>query len=265
MTDLSLPPLLTSRPVVPPQDPFASALEALRMDATEAGDLFWSVRDDRLDYALVLAPEVGPQQARHMIFVAMVAAADALGAIAPPELAITWDWPLGLFANRGRVGKVRLAMSETLDGDGAPEWLVLGQSLALKPESVRSAEDTDPGLRPEITSLWDEGAVDLETAPLLESLSRHFLTWLNRWEGEGLRALMDAWLFRCDLYRKPVRFETEDGVVEGTMLGLDDGGNLIVETAEGTRMVALDVALTREDAAAAWPAVAPSTGPHEVA
>ncbi|MBL6430641.1 MAG: hypothetical protein HPM95_03315 [Alphaproteobacteria bacterium] len=53
--------------------------------AFSAGDLVWSRRTDVVSLALVLEPEVPPDRAVEMLFLAMVAANDALGAITPPR------------------------------------------------------------------------------------------------------------------------------------------------------------------------------------
>ncbi|WP_417694179.1 biotin/lipoate--protein ligase family protein [Roseibium sp.] len=242
-SDLILPPLLNSRPVVPPDDPFEAACQAAAADQADTGDLFWSTRADRLTFGLVLAPEVKPEQARHMLFVMMVAAADALGAIAPPEIGITWAWPATVLANRGKLGGARMAMSQSVDDDGAPDWLVVGLDLALQPDSLQGQGDSEPGQQPDVTSLWDEGAAELDTVGCLESLSRHFLTWLHRWESEGFRPVQEAWLFRCEGYKQEIEVSGPDGSRKGRLLGLDEAGNLLLKP-EGCAVDQVDLAAT---------------------
>ena len=235
--DPSFPPLLNGRPVLEPHDPFAAAIAACQGAETEAGDFFWSCSTGEISFAVVLEPEVTRARAQEMLFVLMVACADALGAISPPELAITWNWPAEIYGNGGRLGSVRLAMSETEDAQGAPEWMVVGVSLALKPR-----DESEPGLNPNSTTLWDEGAVEMEAVPALESLSRHFLTWVHRWETDGFGPVHEAWLFRCDGYRKQV----EGGESTGEFVGLDDCGNLLLKTGAGTKSMGVQAALASD-------------------
>ncbi|WP_417667022.1 biotin/lipoate--protein ligase family protein [Roseibium sp.] len=218
------PPLLYGRPVLEPHDPFEAAVSAAGSGEAEAGDLFWSCVQDRISFAVVLEPEVERARAQEMLFVLMVACADALGAISPPELAITWTWPAAIFGNAARLGDARMAISDSDDPEGAPDWMVIGLNLALKPSG-----EGEPGKTPEKTTLWDEGAVDVEAVPALESLSRHFLTWVHRWETDSFKPVHEAWLFRCDGYRKDVQL----GDVAGAFTGLDDKGNLLLKTDGG--------------------------------
>lgn len=223
---LDLPPMLTGRPVVPPDDPFAVACGAAAAGEAVAGDLFWSPVHDRVAMALVLEPEVPRARSMEMLFTLMVAAADSIGALGPPELAFTWQWPNRLFANDASVGQVAFKLSDSDDPDGAPDWLVVGIEIAC-----RQSEEAEPGRAPDRTSLWDEGAVDLSPAQIVGSLSRHFLTWLHRWETDGFKPVHEAWLFRCDGYRDHVQVPGTE--LAGEFIGLDDSGNLLLKQRAG--------------------------------
>jgi len=236
--DPSFPPLLTSRPVVPPIDPRAAAVDAANRGAAEAGDVFWSCDTSEISCAVFLEPDVPRARAQEMLFVAMTAMADAIGALCPPELGITWRWPHVVYANGARLGQARMVVSEEDDEDGSPLWMVVALKLALTPTDV-----AEPGRTPDRTTLWDEGAVELEALPALESLSRHFLTWVHRWEVDGFKPVHEAWLFRCDGYREEVAVATAEGVVQGTFTGLDESGNLLLsEGGEGGPVKILNVA-----------------------
>lgn len=222
------PPLLTGHPVLPPLDAFDTAVDVATAGHAGAGDLFWSCASEDVSFAIVLEPEVERPRAQEMLFALMVSAADAIGALCPPELAITWDWPDGINANGARLGAARMMVSPGDDDVGQPEWLVIGLDLQLQPR-----DGIDPGRSPDQTTLWDEGAGELEAIPLLESLSRHFLTWVHRWDTDGFKPIHDAWLFRCDGYRKEVVVDIGGQQVEGTFAGLDEAGNLLLKRSNG--------------------------------
>jgi len=224
---IDLPPLLNGRPVVPPERPRDAALRAVQAGDAEAGDLFWSCDPGKVALTLVLEPEVSPARAQEMLFALMVASADAIGALGPPELAFTWTWPNRFYANGASVGCADLDMSPDLDDDGAPMWLLVGLDIRLKPYP-----DADPGNAPDRTSLWDEGAGDLAAPQVVEALSRHMSSWINRWEGDGFKPVHDAWLFRCDVYRKTAQRVSPDGqgTERGQVLGLDEHGNCLFQT-----------------------------------
>ncbi|WP_417684364.1 biotin/lipoate--protein ligase family protein [Roseibium sp.] len=228
--DPAFPPLLSGRPVLEPHDPFEAAVSAAGAGEAEAGDLFWSCQTQNISFAIVLEPDVERRSVQEMLFVLMVSCADALGAISPPELAITWNWPTAIYGNGARLGEARMVVSPEDDENGAPDWMVVGLKLALKP-----VDSVEPGKTPGRTTLWDEGGVDVEAVPALESLSRHFLTWVHRWETDGFKPVHEAWLFRCDGYRK----EVDTGSVTGTFVGLDDTGNLLLKTGGETAALQL--------------------------
>ncbi|MEJ8474131.1 biotin/lipoate--protein ligase family protein [Roseibium algae] len=223
--DPSFPPLLSGRPVLPPLDPFDTAVTAVREGQAEAGNVFWSCETETISFAVVLEPDVERARVQEMLFVLMVSCADALGAICPPETAITWNWPLAVYANAARLGTIRMQISEGDDDNGAPDWLVLGAKFALKPLG-----NVEPGADRDTTTLWDEGAIDVEAVPAMESLARHFLTWVHRWETDGFKPVHEAWLFRCDGYQKVVQVGEEGVGLQGQFMGLDDTGNLLLKT-----------------------------------
>jgi len=64
---------------------------------------------------------------------------------------------------------------------------------------------------------------------------------------EGRRRLATEWRDRCATLGRPVRVEVAEGFFEGIATDLDDGGHLVVRTADGTRVVpAGDVVHLRE-------------------
>ncbi|WP_289033446.1 biotin/lipoate--protein ligase family protein [uncultured Roseibium sp.] len=229
----SLPPLLSGHPVLPPLDPFEAAVSAAGSGEGEAGDLFWSCATETIAFAIVLEPDVERSRVQEMLFVLMVSAADALGAICPPEMGISWNWPTAINANRASLGMARMVVSEGDDENGAPDWMVVGLELGLKPTS-----DAEPGEDLAATTLWDEGGVDVEAVPALESLARHFLTWVHRWESDGFKPVHEAWLFRCDGYRKTVSLLEGETPVTGNFMGLDNHGNLLLKVGDDARVFA---------------------------
>ena len=99
-----LPPILT--PVVVPKnvDVFSKAIASA--SNSEAGTVYYSENPEYLDVAVVLIPEEPKIKCNQMLYVMMVAAGDAIGALAPPEVAVTFSYPGLIFLNRGEAGLV---------------------------------------------------------------------------------------------------------------------------------------------------------------
>ncbi|MCA1297275.1 biotin/lipoate--protein ligase family protein [Stappia indica] len=229
LADPIFPPLFTGHATGEAEDPMRVAIRGAAEGLFSAGDLVWSRSRERISLALVLEPEVPRSRASEMLFLAMVATGDALGALTPPEFALTFEWPAGVRANGARVGRARLAVSDLDDESQAPLWLVIGLDLALAP----LAGPREPGETPDRTSLVDEGAVDIDRSRALEALSRHLLSWIHTWDVDGFAPVLENWLFRADGYRRSHAVETAQGRVRGTFLGLDEQGNMLLKQEEG--------------------------------
>ncbi len=238
----TFPPLLWGERVAPGVDPMAKAVAASAA-GVDAGGVFWAPDPTRLRAALVLAPEEPLAEAMAMVLVAQNGFSDALGALAPPEVAVTWDWPDGLRVNGARAGGL-FADSDARDPAATPSWLVLGLEVAFVPEPG------DPGDRPDVTALYEEGCVALTPTDLLESWSRHMLVWLNRWRDDGLRPVHDAWIGRAENVGEEIALELADGPRRGLFVGLDEAGALLLKTGERTAAIPLTALL---DKPRVWP------------
>lgn len=236
------PPLLTGHAVAPPADPFSLACRRAASGDAGAGDVFWSQSHDDLDVATVLEPEVGASEAREMLFVAMVALGDCIGALSPPEVGIFYRWPGMVLANGAEVGRVQLALADPDAGLAPPQWLVVHVTLAIHP----ARDAPDPGADIDCTTLWDEGCGGLNRNTLLESYSRHLKTWIHRWETEGARPVREAWLARAEGRGEMVTIVYNDTETTGTFLGIDEAGGLILKTGETTVILDLSKALAAD-------------------
>lgn len=225
VTALSLPPLLNERRLDPanvgPAGPeggrgggrernraFNRAVVRAGRGRWGAGDLAWLDTDTRLEMALVMEPEVPRERCGEMVPLLAVAFGDAFGAVAPPEVAVTYRWPDRLLVNGAEAGRLDIRAAE--GGSGPPDWLVVGLSLAVRPD----ARDADPGHDPSRTTLWDEGCGEITVRELAAATARHATANLHLWDTEGFAPIHRAWT---------PRHAGEDGFV-----GLDERGNALV-------------------------------------
>jgi biotin-(acetyl-CoA carboxylase) ligase len=225
LPDPTFPPLLDSHPVKSPDRPFAVACAAAEGGRAGAGDVFWARAVERMDVAIVLEPEVGLDQAMQMPFAAMVALGDALGAIAPPEIGVYYRWPGDIVLNGARAGSVSFALPEDAGPGAVPRWLVIAATVTLRSDR----NDPEPGRDTDNTTLEEEGGSGITRTELIESFCRHFLVWVHTWEEEGFRQINEIWVERA----RQLAEEIEADGVTGTILGLDEAGNLLVKPAEG--------------------------------
>jgi BirA family biotin operon repressor/biotin-[acetyl-CoA-carboxylase] ligase len=233
LTGLLLPPAYRPIRLTADRSALAEAAGAAAADIEE-GAFFWADRADRLDAALVLAPDRKKREVLPVIYVAGLALADALGAFAPPPTPIAFRWPGGIVIDGALAGTLSLHCAPGT-AEAVPAWAVLGFDLTL------AAGSEEPGRTPDRTSLAEEGFEGVSPAALIDGFSRHFLSWLDRWEREGPRPIAGEWWRRAVGPGADRQIEFAGG--RATALGLDVAGNLRVRTGEGERVLTLAAAL----------------------
>lgn len=228
------PPLMTGHELKPGQSPARKAASGAEKGKYEAGDLLW-VRDlNVLNYALVLEPDVDREKALQMIHTQLVALGDAIGAIAPPEVAITHRWPNDVLANGAKIGEVTAILSEDDDTAGTPRFMVIATHINVRPTS----DDLNPGLDQTKTTLWDEGCGDLDAMQLLASSARHLMAWIHTWQEEGMQPILTLLDGRMERgHALDIAGQT------GTFMGMDENANLFLKTENGTRIIKTSDAL----------------------
>jgi biotin-(acetyl-CoA carboxylase) ligase len=231
-----LPPVYTLVTLDRERPALAHALAAIPR-APADGTVYWTDRGDRLEVAFVLEPEAGPEATLRAHWVLMTALGDALGALLPPIRPIGLHWPCRVSVDGASVGEVASRMPPCAP-DAIPAWLVLAALVRIG--GVRGGVES--GSAPELTDLHEEGAGDIDSASLLEALSRHFLVWMHRWQEEGFAPVARAWNARCP-ERGSEQALTVAGVTHrGRLLGLDVEGRLRIGTARLGLAAALAVA-----------------------
>ena len=231
----TFPPLLTGHAVDALTDPFAHAIEQAGAGKAGAGDIFWSMAINTMRIALVLEPEVSRERCFEMLFVAMVAFGDATGAIVPPEIAVTYQWPARILMNDGEIGHAGLLVSEEAQ-DGVPDWMVLALDIRMQPDFV----DFNPGYTVHRTTMWDEGCGDLSPADLIESTSRHMLNAIHVWSEDGFKTFHEQWTGRLRKSDPMVDGIAEEGL---NFAGMDEFGNALLKGARGAVELKVEPAL----------------------
>lgn len=221
------PPLMRGEAVTGAVDPFdrASALAALGCDG---GTVVYNLQADRLRAAIVFAPEVPLADAMAMLPVCGVGFQNALGALAPPEVAVQLTWAGGILVNGAGCGRLRVAAPDR-DPAAVPDWLIVGLEVPLWQTAP------DPGNSPEVTALYDEGCAEVDACALLEAWARHTLVWINRWSDDGGVALHGEWRGLVPDIGETV---TRAGIT-GRFLGVDDRFGMLIRDAATTHLVAM--------------------------
>ncbi len=227
--NLALLPIYHQVAVGKKKDAFEEAARAAG-DGAADGTLFWSRRADRADCALVLEPDRPLRRARQISYIAMLAMGDALGALVPPVVSVSFGWPDRILVNGAVAGGIRMAT-----GDGVSAWLVVGVTIQVAGEP----HDYSPEREGDRTSLFEEGCGKVDAPDLMERFARNFLNWVNRWKDDGFAPVKAAWLARAAEMGKPIALDLGGRRRAGTFTGLDDTGDLVLDGSKDCRTVGL--------------------------
>ena len=227
MSEATFPPLFSGQQVTGAIDPFDKAcVEAVK--GCDAGLVVYNLGANTLTGAIVFAPDVPLVEAMAMLPVCGVGFQNALGALAPPEVGVHLDWDGGLRINGASCGRLRIAASDT-DAEAEPLWLVVGLELPLWPES------DDPGVTPDVTTLYAEGCAEVNARELLESWVKHTLVGINTWSEDGASALHKEWRGLAHGMGEDIEMDGKSG----TYLGVDEHFGLLIRDADTTHLVPL--------------------------
>lgn len=231
----TFPPLLKGYELNSGKNVFAYAIKQANAGKLGAGDLVWSQETRKLEFALVLEPDVDLQRCGEMLFTAMVAFGDAAGAICPPEVSIQYQWPSAVLMNGAKIGNANIELSQEIR-DNIPNWMVIGLEIRIRPEKFV----TDPGQEIDKTTMWDEGCGDLERTELLESVTRHFVSWIHTWTEDGFKPIHDQWWGRVFEEQK-----MEENFLGANLFGLDESGNALLKEGDNIQSIQLTDALSK--------------------
>jgi hypothetical protein len=176
-----------------------------------AGTLVWVRRFDLIEFAVVLEPEEALASARRAFFCGMGALADAIAVHCLPESEIVFEWPDTVRLNGARIGGGRLGWPRRCADTETPGWLVFGAML-------RAAwiGGIEPGLRPAVTSLEEEGFDGAQGAALIESFARYLMRAFDTWSAQGFGPVAERYLARLEIRKA------------GERRGLDGNGDLLI-------------------------------------
>jgi len=228
-TQPTFPPLMTGMAVT--GDPMETAiLHAIK--GCDAGLICYRTAADRVGAALVFAPEVPLEDAMAMLPLCGVGFQNALGALAPPEVAVHLEWSGGIRVNGAACGAFS-ACASTRDPGAVPDWLVIGFDVPLWPQ-----EDA-PGLTPDRTALHAEGCAEVDPGLLVEAWARHTLNWIARWEAQGHAPLHAEWRGLAH----GVGEDAEQNGLRGVFLGVDERFGMLLRDTETTHLIPLTMLL----------------------
>ena len=175
--------------------------------------------------SILLRPACPAARAAETVFVAGVAARDAVAALLPIDSQPLCKWPNDLIIGGRKVAGILAEAS--IDPAGTCEYVVLGIGINVAhypPETAWPA-----------TSLVASGGRGAAAESVLERLLAAWDEWHRRWRADGFVAIRAAWIERAFGLGQTIQLSQDRGAHRGRFLGLDASGALVLETIAGKR------------------------------
>jgi BirA family biotin operon repressor/biotin-[acetyl-CoA-carboxylase] ligase len=171
--------------------------------------------------SIVVRSGLEPARLPTLSYVAAVAVAEALAAVAPivPRL----KWPNDVLIGGRKIAGILL---ESKLGRG-PATTILGIGINL------GQRHFPPALRERATSVALETGLAIDREALLAALLERFDVWRQRLETEGFDGVRQRWIALSDTIGRRVSVDGREGIAQD----LDADGALVLETGAGRQRV----------------------------
>ena len=189
-----------------------------RQWVSPAGNLYCSI---------ILRPKVSAMAAGQAAFLAGLALMDSVADLLGEASRLSLKWPNDLLADGKKLGGILLEGGG--GGSGLLDWLICGCGLNLAHHPA--------GTEYLATSIAESFGANAEPEDMVRRLCHGFKTWLDQWREDGFGPLRQAWLERAKGIGGPVSVRLGKERLEGTLLGIDDDGALLVGGAFGERRI----------------------------
>ncbi len=174
---------------------------------------------ENLLFTIILRPDMGPDQANLIAFVAAVSVAEAVESLT--GLPVEVKWPNDLLT-RGK--KFCGILSDATFKKEKLDFVLLGIGI--------NANQTDfpDDLESTATSLKRELARNIDRAKLFQDILHRFEKYYFQAKDGNLEIPVREWGKRCTMFNREIAVEQQGKVLKGVALRLADNGGLVLET-----------------------------------
>jgi len=222
--------------------PEGTAVVANRQSAGKGrlGRQWESPPDGGIYTSIILRPAISPREAPKLSLLAAVAVAEAVGGFLshPP----TVKWPNDLLIQGKKVAGVLAEMNAEMD---RINFIVIGVGVNVNVKS--GGEVFSPEVQAIATSLSAVEGVEISRVALLQALFGKVEEWYNRFLRDGFMPVREAWNRYSGMAGRRVTVRQIGAAFDGTVLGIDEDGALLVKEERGivTRVTDGDVVVGR--------------------
>lgn len=179
--------------------------------------------------SIILRPQFSPEKASMLTLVMALSVAEALRELCGVQAAI--KWPNDIVINRKKVCGILTEMALSLE-NGEIQYVVTGVGINLnQQEFPEEIKDTATSVLKECQRAFSRAEV---IAKVMECFERDYALFLKTFDLSAMKAEYEALLVN---HNKQVRVLDAKGEYRGIARGIDNGGELLVETQEGIKRV----------------------------
>lgn len=190
---------------------------------------FWQSPEGNLHLSMLMRPVCSPERATELPFVVALAVAEAVAGLVPVARAVRCKWPNDVLIDDRKVAGV-LIESE-MRPEGGVDWIAVGIGV-----NVAMAPGDDEVIFP-ATCLSAAGGRDDGVASVRDAVVDRLYFWRRRWEEGGFAPIRRAWLGVAWRLGAPLAVRMGDDRIEGIFSDLDVRGALILQSADGLRVI----------------------------
>ncbi len=174
--------------------------------------------------SVILRPVIETFRAPQLTLMAGVALAETLREYG--ARGITIKWPNDVLIGGRKVSGI---LTEIRTARGKIDFVVVGMGVNINMEKARFYTD----FRQTPTSLKEETSRSHSRSRFTVRLLESFVTWYERYCTEGFAPVRKEWMEYSGICGKFIKVTDRDTVKEGTVVGLDENGALLLEEPDG--------------------------------
>ncbi len=177
--------------------------------------------------SLVITPQISLTFAPQITLLTAVALCRTIRKAVQVDVGIKWPNDL-LIGNK----KISGILVESSGEDERIRYMVIGVGISCNLQ----VEDYPPELREKVTSLYIESGKIVDRTKLIAAFLHQFEELYNLYLEEGFAPIRTLWESLTVSLHQPITITNSQGRMEGTMIGIDDMGALIVRRADGSEV-----------------------------
>lgn len=177
-----------------------------------------------LSFSVILKPEIPIESAAGITLVMAVSLSDTLHDFSVHKHSI--KWPNDILINSKKISGI---LTELKTASGRIDFIIAGTGINIG--TIKNL--LPPELHGIASSIYDETGIIINRINFMQKLLLNIENRYKEFISSGLEGIISSWKENSDMAGKRVSVTNADGVIEGTVTGINESGSLVLETGQG--------------------------------